>query len=58
MANRNDLDEIYNSFINGQHKQMIEQMKKIYIPDLLDYIADELNQPETALKIIKRYHLS
>lgn len=57
MANRNDLDEIYNSFINGQHGQMIKQMRHVYIPDLLDYISDELNQPETALKIIRRYHL-
>lgn len=57
MANRINLDEIYNSFINGQHRQMIEQMRMVYIPDLLDYISDELNQPETALKIIRRYHL-
>lgn len=55
---REQYDEIYNSLINGQNKQSIEQMKALGMyefPGLLDYFSYELNQPEAALKLAKVY---
>ena len=51
-------DEIYDSLRNGQHRQMVAQMNELGMgefPDLIDYIAVELNQPEEALNLVKSY---
>lgn len=61
MIRREDADRVYNSIINGQHKQAVAQLIEIGLdsaPDVLDYLAKELNQPETAIKLAKSYFRS
>ena len=51
-------DTIYDSLCNGQRRQMVAQMNELGMgefPDLIDYIAVELNQPEEALNLVKSY---
>jgi len=51
-------DEIYDSLRNGQHRQMVAQMNELGMyefPDLINYIAVDLNQPEEALDLVKNY---
>ena len=51
-------DEIYDSLRNGQRRQMVAQMNELGMyefPDLINYIAVELNQPEEALDLVKSY---
>jgi len=58
MPKRETMDEIYDSLINGQHKQAIEQVKAMgtqHMPELMDYFEVELDQPETALQIAKLF---
>ena len=55
---REKFDTIYDSLCNGQRRQMVEQMNELGMgefPDLIDYIAVELNQPEEALDLVKSY---
>ena len=49
---REQFDEVYNSITNGQRRQAFTQMKRIGeydMPELLEYLADELENPEMAL---------
>ena len=49
---REQFDEVYNSITNGQRRQAFDQMKRIGeydMPELLEYLADELENPEMAL---------
>jgi hypothetical protein len=55
---REQYDNIYNSMINGQRKQAIEQLKTLGLdnaPDVIDYFTNDLNQPEIALDLAKSY---
>ena len=55
---RAQFDTIYDSMINGQRVQAVNQASELgahVIPDLIDYLADELNQPETAIDFCKSY---
>ena len=55
---RAEFDSVYNSLVNGQNRQAIEQAEEIgldEIPYLLDYLSNELNQPEIAIKFCKAY---
>lgn len=55
---KEQFDTIYDSIVNGQRKQAVEQMLKLDtqdIPDLLDYIAQELDQAHVALDAAKSY---
>ncbi len=55
---RNEFDDIYNSVINGQHKQAFNQFVLLDladIPDLIDYLNEELNQPEVFISLMKTY---
>jgi len=61
MNNREHYDEIYNSLVNGQRKQAASQMAELgagELPELLDYLSDELNQPEMAIDAAKSYFRS
>jgi len=58
MSKRSQYDEIYNSMINGQRKQAIEQAETMGLDDvpyMLDYFTIDLNQPEVALDFAKSY---
>lgn len=58
MSKREQYDEIYNSIVNGQRKQAIEQLEDLGLDeaaDVLDYIAAELNQTDIALDLAKSY---
>ena len=55
---REQFDTIYNSIMNGQRRQAVEQMQDMgldEVPDMLDYFANDLNQPEIALDAAKSY---
>jgi len=55
---REQYDEIYNSMINGQRSQAVEQLITMGLDeaaDVLDYFTNELNQPEVALDLAKSY---
>lgn len=56
--NREQFDNVYNSIINGQRRQAVNQMDKIGmydLPEMLDYFAEDLNQPEIAIDAAKSY---
>ena len=58
MTQRNQFDEVYNSIVNGQRRQAYSQMQEIGLadlPDMLDYFASELSNPELALDAAKTY---
>jgi hypothetical protein len=58
MSTRGKMDDIYNSLMNGQRRQAVEQMEALgldSLPDLLDYFADDLNRPELAIDAAKSY---
>jgi len=58
MELRGKFDEIYDSVRNGQHERAVEQMVAVgmsELPDMLDYFANVLNQPEIAIKAAKSY---
>ena len=55
---REQFDTIYDSMINGQRKQAIGQACELGMyefPELVDYLSEELNQPEVALDFCKSY---
>lgn len=59
MGKRSQFDEIYDSMVNGQRRQALDQLKNnvglAYANEVLDYIALELEQPEVALDLAKSY---
>ena len=58
MTKRSQFDEIYDSMINGQPREAIKQLTALGLddaPELLDYLAIELNQPKIALDLAKSY---
>lgn len=58
MSDRDTFDEIYNSMVNGQRRQAIKQaieMGLSNVPELLDYLIDDLNQPEVARDFCNAY---
>ncbi len=58
MLKREQFDTIYDSIVNGQLEQAVNQMVDNDVsnmPDMLDYFAIELNQPEMAIKAAKLY---
>ncbi len=55
---REQFDTIYNSMVNGQRRQALEQCQTMgldMMPELIDYLTDDLNQPEIALDLVKSY---
>lgn len=55
---REQFDEIYISFINGQHTQAVKQARKLDgygTAVLLAYIATDLNQPDVAIDFAQTY---
>ena len=52
---RSQFDSIYNSLVAGQRSVTLHNMALIepFLADFIDYLAEDLNQPETALKAAK-----
>ena len=52
---RSQFDDIYNNLVAGQREVTLHNMALIepFLADFMDYLADDLNQPETALKAAK-----
>jgi len=58
MSNRSLFDEVHDSIINGQRRQAYQQMLEIGqsdMPELLDYFAHDLQNPDLALDAAKTY---
>jgi len=59
-ATRDQFDEVYDSIVNGQMTQAVRQCERLCRYDraeLTEYIADELNQPEIAVNLMKAYFI-
>lgn len=57
MTHRDQLDEILNSHINGQGRQMVRQMDELGgydIAELIEYY-EELNRSDEIPDLMKRY---
>ena len=55
---RDQFDRIYNSISNGNKGDAVEYMLDLgfdNVPDLMDYLTHELNQPEATEKLLKHY---
>jgi len=55
---RHTYDKIYDSIINGQRRQAVQQAIEMGIddiPEMLDYFAKDLDQPEIAIDFAKSY---
>ncbi len=55
---RAQFDAVYNSLINGQREQAVEQMIKMglhEIPEMLDYFSNSLCNRDLALDAAKSY---
>ena len=55
---REQFDQVYDSLVNGQRRQAVEQMEHMglyNVPDMLEYFNSELNNPEIALDAAKSY---
>jgi hypothetical protein len=55
---RKQYDEIYNSMVNGQRKQAIDQAEEMgldEVPEFLDYLTNDLDRPEMAIDFAKSY---
>lgn len=55
---REDMDKIYNLIMSGQRNQAVDQINLVGLsnmPEVLDYIADDLNQPDIAISLAKSY---
>lgn len=53
-------DTILESLVNGQNKQAVEQMTEMGLgkmPELMDYFAYDLEQPEMAVKAAKVFFI-
>ena len=58
MIKREQYDEVYNSIRNGQRQQAVKQMDEIGMSDLpgmLEYFADDLQDPALAIDAAKSY---
>ena len=58
MSDRTTFDDIYDSLINGQNKQVVRQIQEMglhKVPDMLDYFSDELCNQEVAVRAMKIY---
>ena len=55
---REQFDCIYNSMVNGQKRQAVEQIEEMGLdkmPDLLHYFSIDLDYPEMAINTAKTY---
>lgn len=58
LSMRAEYDAVYSSMVNGQRKQAVSQATEFgldEVPAMLDYFANELNQPELAIDFAKAF---